>query len=742
MTQPAKEQAAALASKSVENPETGRVRASRRVALLGAGYIADWHAQCLRSVAGVELVAVCDRFLNKAQALANKFGIPKVYGSLEEMLAEESLDAVHVLLPPDRHFDAARTLLESGVDVFIEKPMCDRAEDCDELVRIAAARGRKLGVGHNFLFAPIYEKLRRDIRSGVLGRIDHLTITWHRPLPQIAHGPFDTWMLRDPRNILIEIGSHLVAQMLDLTGELGEIAEPSEFFVRPTNPVDLANGRKFYRRWQVNALAGNTAMDLRFSFVPGFSEYTIEARGTLAAATVDFERNTYTLDEHRPSDPDFETHSIVVDRAKSLKVQARHTLSKYIKSKLHLEGRGNAYGESIARAMDAFYGAQAGQSAALDDRVEGQTGARVVRLCERMGVLANLPANETTPWNPPQVKPCAATPRILVLGGTGFIGKELLRQLTAGGHSVRVLARGVAGIPADLRESGKLDCIVGDVMDEAALLRAMEEIDCVFHLARATVKSWADYQEFEIEATRRVAECALAAKVRRFIYTGTIDSYYLGAKAGTITEATKLDARIEHRNLYARAKAVSEGIIEKMHCEQGLPLVIVRPGIVIGRGGSPFHWGVGRWWSDAVCEIWGDGNNKLPLVLVEDVAAGLIRTMQADGIEGRSFNFVADPCLSAQEYLNELDRAGNMKVQRHATTIFKFYREDMLKWVVKVAVRHAERRMPSYRDWESRSAKAVFDCSAAKTVLGWKPTSDRAETIQRGIVEPLREFLD
>jgi nucleoside-diphosphate-sugar epimerase len=50
--------------------------------------------------------------------------------------------------------------------------------------------------------------------------------------------------------------------------------------------------------------------------------------------------------------------------------------------------------------------------------------------------------------------------------------------------------------------------------------------------------------------------------------------------------------------------------------------------------------------------------------------------------------------------------------------------------------------MPSYRDWESRSAKAVFDCSAAKTVLGWKPTSDRAETIQRGIVEPLREFLD
>jgi nucleoside-diphosphate-sugar epimerase len=239
-----------------------------------------------------------------------------------------------------------------------------------------------------------------------------------------------------------------------------------------------------------------------------------------------------------------------------------------------------------------------------------------------------------------------------------------------------------------------------------------------------------------------VAACALEAKVKRFIYTGTIDSYYLGANAGTITEATPLDSRIEHRNLYARAKAVSERILVQMHREHGLPLVIVRPGIVIGRGGSPFHWGVGMWWSDSVCQIWGDGTSKLPLVLVEDVATGLIHAMHVAGIEGRSFNLVADQCLSAQEYLDALDRAGKMKIQRHATPIGKFYRSDMLKWMVKVAVRHPERRMPSYRDWESRTGKAVFDCSAAKAVLGWNPTCDRSEVIRRGIVEPLKEFLD
>ena len=130
--------------------------AKKRVALLGAGYIADWHAQALKSVDGLELVAVCDRFETKAEALASKFNVPRVYGSLEEMLAAEKLDSVHVLTPPDRHFESALAVLEAGVGVFLEKPMCDRAADCDALVQLAQARGLRLGVGHNFLFAEVY----------------------------------------------------------------------------------------------------------------------------------------------------------------------------------------------------------------------------------------------------------------------------------------------------------------------------------------------------------------------------------------------------------------------------------------------------------------------------------------------------------------------------------------------------------------------------------------------------------
>jgi predicted dehydrogenase/nucleoside-diphosphate-sugar epimerase len=696
----------------------------RRVAFLGTGYIADWHAQCIASVNGVKLVAVCDRILPKAQALAQKFGMPNVYGSLEEMLAAEKLDTVHILLPPNLHFEAARTILQAGVNVFLEKPMCDHANDCDALVQLAAELGLRLGVAHNFLFSEPYEQLRKDLQSGILGHIDHVTITWNRVLPQVVHGPFDIWMLRDPRNILIEVGSHSVAHMLDLVGE------PDRIDVHASNAVTLPAGRQFYRRWQANAFKGRTAVELRFSFVPGFAEYSIHVRGSLASGTVDFERNTYSLQQHRPSDPDFDTYAMVAEQAKSLRQQARRTLKRYILSKLKLEKRGNPYGESIARAMDAFYAPQE------DTRVSGATGAKVIRLCETMGTLANLPAEITA--EQPQPETAKATPRILILGGTGFLGKEVVRQFIASGQFVRLLVRNPNSLPQSLRVA--VECEVGDTGIPQDLLRAMQGIECVVHLARANVKSWADYRQFEIEATRKVAECALQAGIKRLVYTGTIASYYAGAKAGAITEETPLDSKV--KNFYARAKKDSEAILMQMHREQGLPVVILRPGIVIGHGGSPFHWGVGMWWHEAVCQIWGKGENKLPFVLVQDVANALIASITKPDIEGRSFNLIGDPLLSAQEYLDALDRCGAMKIQRHATPILRFYLLDMMKWVVKVAVRHPDRQMPSYRDWESRTQHAFYDCTAAKSTLGWQPVTSRDELILRGIEEPLREFTE
>src|SRR4051812_1622105 len=132
---------------------------SSSVAILGAGYIADWHCQALRGLRGVRVVAACDRDAGRARRLADRYRIPQTFTDLVAMLDEAKPDVVHVLLPPEHHVAAAEQILRAGTHVLIEKPMALTADDCRALGELARQHGRAVGVGHNFLFAPAYERL-------------------------------------------------------------------------------------------------------------------------------------------------------------------------------------------------------------------------------------------------------------------------------------------------------------------------------------------------------------------------------------------------------------------------------------------------------------------------------------------------------------------------------------------------------------------------------------------------------
>ena len=331
---------------------------------------------------------------------------------------------------------------------------------------------------------------------------------------------------------------------------------------------------------------------------------------------------------------------------------------------------------------------------------------------------------------------------MLVIGAAGFIGRELVRQLLAAGYCVRAVVHNSDGVFEELA-SNNLEIVRCDIRSEADLESAIKGIEFVYHLARSNAKTWADYVKREVEPIRLIGKVCLAAGVKRLIYTGTIDSYYAGTRAGTITEDTPLDPNIDRRNYYARAKAAAEEVLMEMHRTERLPVVIFRPGIVIGRGGNPFHWGVGMWASEGVCVVWGEGKNKLPLVLVADVAAALVRGISAPDIEGRSYNLIGEPLLTAREYLDELQRRSGMKLTVGYGPIWRFYLNDLSKWLVKLAVAHPDRsRIPSYRDWESRTQKAFFNCGRARLELDWAPCSDRQRMMDEGIGGSLQSWLE
>src|SRR5208337_4031538 len=110
----------------------------------------------------------------------------------------------------------------------------------------------------------------------------------------------------------------------------------------------------------------------------------------------------------------------------------------------------------------------------------------------------------------------------------------------------------------------------------------------------------------------------------------------------------------------------------------------------------------------------GQGRNPLAFVLVEDVAQALVAAVDVAEIEGEPFNLVAETDLTAFDYLKALEEHAGISFQKFPTPPWKFYAVDLVKWAVKQMVRHPDQRRPSYRDWESRTQRARYDCTKAR----------------------------
>jgi predicted dehydrogenase len=148
------------------------VLASRpKVALIGGGFIGPVHAEALRRI-GVEVVGLLDISAERARPLAERSGIAKVYTTLDELLSDSSVSAVHIASPNNVHFEHAKRSLEAGKHVLCEKPLAISSKETAELVKIAAAHPKQAaGVNYNLRFYPLCQEMHARVARGDLGRI-------------------------------------------------------------------------------------------------------------------------------------------------------------------------------------------------------------------------------------------------------------------------------------------------------------------------------------------------------------------------------------------------------------------------------------------------------------------------------------------------------------------------------------------------------------------------------------------
>ena len=177
----------------------------RDIALIGAGY---WGKNLARVLAEAgRLALICDPG-PEAEEVARRHDVRRV-DSLAEVLTDPSIRAAMVATPAVTHHEVARQLLESGRDVFVEKPLSMRAHEARHLCDIAEREHRVLMVGHLLQYHPAYTHLKQLIADGRLGKLQY--VYSHR---------LNFGRIRTEENILWNFAPHDISMILGLAGQL------------------------------------------------------------------------------------------------------------------------------------------------------------------------------------------------------------------------------------------------------------------------------------------------------------------------------------------------------------------------------------------------------------------------------------------------------------------------------------------------------------------------------------------
>ena len=542
------------------------------------------------------------------------------------------------------------------------------------------------------------------------------------PLRQLATGQFGHWMFREPVNILLEQAVHPLSLLAALSGKFAAIRA----IAGP--PIELAPGRSFYSSLDASLQGEILPAQLRFAVGQAFPFWQVTVVCDDGVAVADILANRLLTYRRTRWLEAVDGLASGAGSATGLLSDSLRNTVDYGLSTFKLTQRSDAFFQSMRASIREFH-------TALD---QGRTpladigfGAELVRACEtiRDQVFAS-PAAAAAPLAMPAIEAMPAD--VAVLGGTGFIGTQVVRRLVAAGKRVSVMARSVSNLPSVFADP-LVTVHRGSIRDQAKVESSIGDAPVVVNLAHGGGgATYADIRDAMVGGAESVARACQARGVKRLIHVGSIASLYLGPQPGVVTDVTPADPQSETRADYARAKAVCDRMLLDLHARETLPVCILRPGVVVGEGSSPFHSGIGFYNNEQHCIGWNNGRNGLPFVLVGDVADAIVLACSAPGIEGRTYNLVGDVRMTARDYIAALAGALQRPLRYHPQTATGLWLEDMAKWTVKRATGR-DVPMPTRHDFLSRGMTAQFDCSAAKHDLGWHPVADPGEFIERAI---------
>ena len=219
------------------------------VGVAGTGFIGPAHVEGLHRI-GIRVLGLLGSTKEKAQAKAADLGIPRVYGSLEEMLADPDIDVVHLATPNYLHHPHAKAALLAGKHVVCEKPLAMTTVETGELLQLAEQKNLVNAVNFNIRMYPLVQQARSMLQNGELGDLFILQGSY---LQDWLLLPTDwNWRLEPELGGTLravgDIGSHWLALLTFITGlHVEEVYADFKTFhpirKKPSKPLETYTGK-------------------------------------------------------------------------------------------------------------------------------------------------------------------------------------------------------------------------------------------------------------------------------------------------------------------------------------------------------------------------------------------------------------------------------------------------------------------------------------------------------------------
>ncbi len=301
----------------------------------------------------------------------------------------------------------------------------------------------------------------------------------------------------------------------------------------------------------------------------------------------------------------------------------------------------------------------------------------------------------------------------LVTGGAGFIGSHIVTALVERGERVRVLDNLSTGKRENLAHlAGRVELVAGDLVDRAAVERAVAGVEVIFHQAALasvprSVVAPLDSNAACVTGTVNLLDVARRAGVKRVVYAGS-SSIYGDRTASAAKHETDLPAPVSP---YAAAKAAGELYCQAFAATYGLPTVTVRYFNVFGERQDPnseyaavIPKFVMKMLAGKRPTIFGDGQQSRDFTYVANIVAGNLLAAEVPAAAGKTFNIACGHKLDLLDLVAAINRVLNTKIE----PVFE------------------PPRAGDVRD-------SLADISQAQQALGYQPVVDFDEGLRRSI---------